>query len=90
MNHYTSTSPNSWFTNAVVCVKWHLSDDGEKIVGQTTLFGNTLKRRIENRIELEIELKSEGERVEAIDKYLGIPLGEGERTGIAGMQSALP
>lgn len=90
MNHWTSTSRSSWFVSALVCVRWHLSDDGERVVGQTTLFQNTLKRRIGDSSESPMEINSESDRVEALEKYFDIPLTEAERKGIHNLASALP
>lgn len=89
MSHFTSTSRKIFFTSAVICVKWHLSDDGSRIAGQTSLYQGTFKRRIGEKKE-EFEVKTEKERVEVLEKEFGIVLGEAEKKGILGMVSALP
>ena len=90
MNLGTSQSRTSWFTQAVVCVKWVLSDDGEEVLGDWTLFGDKLKKKIRGQVETVAEFANERERFEALDRYLGVRLSEEERNGIRGMVSALP
>jgi hypothetical protein len=89
MSFRTSTSRTSWFTYRLVCVKMVLSEDKEEIIGTITLMGNTLKRRIGGVTEQLGTFGSEGERVEALEKWFGIKLTEEERGGIRGMVSKL-
>ncbi len=46
INYYMSQSRESWFTFYVVCVRMLLDEKGEAIVGDLTLFNDTLKRRV--------------------------------------------
>ena len=87
MNHFTSTHRTSWFTYLIVCVRMIL-EDGE-IVGDVTLFGNEVKRRIRGKSELLALCLSEEERVKALDDYFGVKLSAGERDGIHGMITEL-
>lgn len=87
MNHFTSTHRTSWFTTMVVCVKMVMVD-GE-IVGDVTLSGADIKKRIRGRSELLAHCASEDERVDALEKHLGVVLNTSERHGISGMVSAL-
>ena len=90
MNLGTSQSRTSWFTQAVVCVKWMLSEDGEEVLGDWTLFGKTLKKKVRGEVETVAEFGNERDRVEALERFLGVRLSEEERNGIRGMVSALP
>ena len=84
MNWYTSTHRSSWFTYQIVCTKMLLDDLGENIVGELTLFERSVKRRIGGKTEVIADLNSEEERVEALERLLGVRLDEKERSGIMG------
>jgi arylamine N-acetyltransferase len=91
MNHFTSTSRTSWFGYTVVCVKMIMGrkdnrEDGEEeIIGDITLNGREVKRRIRGESQVLAVLESEKERVEALEKWLGVSLTAEERVGIRGM-----
>lgn len=87
MSFFTSTSKTSWFTYRIVCVKL-LMENGE-LVGETKLYENEVRRRIRGESELLATLTSEEERVEALEKYLGVKLSEPEVLGIHGMMTEL-
>ena len=89
MNLFTSQSRTIWFTRAVCCVKWLLSDDGEKVVGDLTLMQRSLKRKLGGEVEVLAEFQSEEERIEALKGYLGVTLSEAEKNGIRGMVSEI-
>ncbi|KAF2163321.1 hypothetical protein M409DRAFT_68595 [Zasmidium cellare ATCC 36951] len=89
MNQFTSTNKRVFFTQIVIAVKHILSEDGEEIVGDTVLMGNRLHRRVHGKKEDLGTLDSEGQRVEALEKHLGIRLSEMQRYGILGMQSMI-
>ena len=88
MNYYTSTSHKTFFTRNVVVDKKLLDEQGE-YAGSLIMFDNTIKWRIHGEKEKEIEFETEAERLEALEKYLGIKFGEAERDGIAGLASQL-
>ncbi|KAF1833720.1 arylamine N-acetyltransferase 1 [Decorospora gaudefroyi] len=88
MNYFTSTSQRTFFTRMVVADRKILGDDGE-LVGKMSLAGNGIKWNIRGLKTKEIEFKSEGERLEALEKYFGIRFGAVERAGIAGMASEI-
>lgn len=87
MNHFTSTHRTSWFTYLIVCVRMIL-ENGE-IVGDVTLFGNEVKRRIKGKSELLALCTSEEERVNALHEFLGVKLSAAEKDGIHGMITEL-
>lgn len=89
MNHYTSTSKMSWFTWSVVCVKMLLAENHESIVGEITLFDGSIKKRVSGKSEPLMEIKTEDDRVQALEEYLGIRLSEAEKNGIKGTVAAI-
>ncbi len=87
MSFFTSNSKTSWFTYRVVCVKL-LMENGE-LVGETKLYENEVRRRIRGESELVATLATEEERVQALEKHLGVKLSEPEVLGIHGMITEL-
>jgi arylamine N-acetyltransferase len=87
MNYFTSSHRSCWFTYLVVCVKFIL-EDGE-IVGDVTLFGADVKKRIKGKSEVLAVCQSEEERVKALDEFLGVKLSLAEIQGIKGLQTEL-
>ncbi len=83
MSWYTSTNKKSFFTYSVVCMKMLLDNDQEKIVGNITLFNNSVTKNIGAEREVLRYLKTEQERIDALRDYLGVELTEEEKTGIA-------
>lgn len=63
---------------------------GEDVVGTVVLGGNEVKRKIQGKTEHLGTLGTEGERVEALQKWFDIELSEEERAGIKGMTTQLP
>lgn len=82
MNYYMSTSRDSWFTFHVVCVRMLLDEAGEKVVGDLTLFNNSLKKRIGATSEVIQILSSDEERVAALDKAFNIHIGPADMDSI--------
>lgn len=82
MNWYISASPRSWFTQQVLVGRMVLGAHGMEVVGDLSLFENTLRRRIHGIVDLEVKCKSERDKVELLQKYFGIKLTEIERMGI--------
>jgi len=60
-----------------------------KIVGQVSLVGGVVKRRIGETIEVMEVCKTEAERVKALEKWFGIRLTAEERRGIKGLSTEL-
>lgn len=89
MNHWTSTSEESWFTQIPVCVKMILDDKGEAVVGNIQIFKSDFKKRVRGDLEISRELTSESDRIEVLEQEFGIVLDDGERNGIRGMVSEL-
>lgn len=60
------------------------------VVGDVTLFERVVKRRIfGGESEVLMEIRTEEDRVEALEKYLGARLSEAEREGIKGTVAAI-
>jgi hypothetical protein len=98
-----TSSGKGLFTENVLCVKMITQlgsesrsscEDGEgdkalRLIGDITLFGSSVKRRIKGQSEILCECKTETERVEAVQRWLGVQLTAEEMKGILGMQSQL-
>ncbi|OKL55493.1 hypothetical protein UA08_09186 [Talaromyces atroroseus] len=82
MNYYMSTSRDSWFTFHVVCVRMLLDEGGENVVGDLTLFNNSLKRRIGATSEVIQIFNSDEERVSALHNTFNIHIGPADRDTI--------
>lgn len=89
MNFFVSKSRTSWFTYFVVCLNYVMDPETERIVGDVTLFGNEIKKRRYGKSEQLMSIESEGDRVLALEKYLGVKLSEAERGGIKGLTTCL-
>jgi arylamine N-acetyltransferase len=89
MNWFMSTSRTSWFTYRVVCMKMVMSEEEEELIGDVTLIGGEVKRRIGGTSMTLAVLESEAQRVEALREHLGVKLSVEERSGIRGMVSEL-
>ena len=87
MNYYTSHSPESPSVRKIQINKFILNND--ELVGTVSCSGNRIKRRIKGIQHDEIELKSEQERIQAFEEYLGIKLLPEERAGIVGSSSEI-
>lgn len=97
MNLGTSMIPGL-FTDNVICVKMLMDNidnedggtDGKvNLVGDITLFGSEVKRRLGGKSEVMQILETETDRLEALKKWFGIGLAGDEVSGIRGMQSEL-
>jgi arylamine N-acetyltransferase len=89
MNLSTMTTPQSFFVQVVLCVKTLLNEESKDAEGVLTLFQNEVKRRIGGTKEVVETLRSETDRVRALEKWFGIVLTEEERRGIVGLVTEL-
>lgn len=87
MSFFTSTSKTSWFTYRIVCAKYLM--ENEEIVGDIRLYENEVRCRVRGAPTLLETLRTEEERVLALEKYLGVKLSEPEVLGIHGMITQL-
>ena len=86
-NYYCSTSPDSFFTRTVLAMR-AIVEDGH-IVGVMTLFQDEVRRKIGATREVVETLKTEEDRVRAVEKYFFIPLNAEDREGIKSTALAL-
>lgn len=82
IKYYMSTSRKSWFTFHVVCVLMLLDEAGEKIVGDLTLFNNTLKHRLGATSEVLGTFTSDEERLPALEKFFHITFSNSGRESV--------
>lgn len=82
MSWFTSTHRTSFFTRSVTSTSMLMDEHQEKIIGNLTLFGDTVRRTVGADREVVRECKSEEERVDALREFFGIELTEEERSGI--------
>ena len=81
INYYMSSNRASWFTFHVVCVRM-ITDENNEVIGDLTLFNNTLKRRIGATSEVLDSFTSEEERVAALEKHFQIYFSRADKEGI--------
>ncbi|KAF2838725.1 arylamine N-acetyltransferase 4 [Patellaria atrata CBS 101060] len=82
MNFYTSkTTAHIQVTTALVV---RFLREGSEVKGKVMLVGPEVKRNLGGRTEVVMACKTEGERVEALERWFGITLTEKEREGIRG------
>ncbi|PGH08501.1 hypothetical protein AJ79_05991 [Helicocarpus griseus UAMH5409] len=84
MNFATSQRRTSMFTNKLVCARYLLNEAEDDIMGMLSLIGADLKRNINGNIEKFATLKSEAERISALEKWFNIHLHQMEVRGIRG------
>jgi len=87
MNFYTSQCKFCWFTYKIVVMK--MIREGDEIIGTMILNGDVVKRRIRGETEELKRCGTEGERVQALERWFGIALTAEERRGITGMVTDL-
>ncbi|KAL2264575.1 hypothetical protein VTJ83DRAFT_7085 [Remersonia thermophila] len=78
MNLRTSTSPRSFFVQNVTCMWTVLDEGGETPVGLVILHRDMVKKRIGEATEIVQQLKTEEDRVGALEKWFG---DQAERAG---------
>ncbi|KAF3347323.1 Carnosine synthase 1 [Verticillium dahliae VDG2] len=89
MNLATSTLPTGLFVKTVLATLQVAGGDGE-VEGVVILLKDTIKRRIgDAKTEVLETLKSEDDRVKALEKYYGVVLTDEERRGIRGLASEI-
>ena len=89
MSFFTSQSTKTWFTRAIVAVKMLMEEQGEEVIGKILLNGDIVKRTLRGQTEELGRCRNEGERVQALEKWLGVVLRVEERRGIKGLVSDL-
>lgn len=83
MSWFTSTSPRCFFTHSVLSMKMLMDDAGEKIIGDVTLFGDTVRKTVGGKREALKTCRTEQERVNALKDFFGVDLTPEERSAIS-------
>ncbi|KAH9816345.1 arylamine n-acetyltransferase [Teratosphaeria destructans] len=84
MSWWTSTSPKSFFTYVLLCTKMIQDEESEKIIGDVSLVGNSVKRKTApGQRDVIRELRSEQVRIKAIKDIFGIELTPEEQAAIS-------
>ncbi|KAK5999438.1 hypothetical protein QM012_005439 [Aureobasidium pullulans] len=83
MSWYTSTNPNSFFTRYMTTTRMIMDAEQENIIGNVTLFKDTIRQQQGSEREVVKECKTETERVEALKDLFGIELTEQEREALS-------
>lgn len=89
MSGWVSTSRSSMFVNKVICQRFLMAEDRQSLIGDITLFETAIKERRFGESQQLVEIRSEEDRVDALEKYMGVKLKEDERMGIASFPSAI-
>ncbi|KAH6615146.1 arylamine N-acetyltransferase 1 [Boeremia exigua] len=84
MSWYTSTNGKSFFTKYVTSTTMIMDEAKEKIVGNTTLFKDTIRKAVGGSREVMKECTTEDERVDALKDFFDIDLTDEQRQGISG------
>jgi arylamine N-acetyltransferase len=87
MNFGVSQRRASWFTQMFVCTRMILDSTGQEIIGQCSLSGKDVKRRIHGQTEVLGVIESEDDRVKALAEYFDMHLRNSEIQGIRGLVS---
>ena len=90
MNWYVTTHRRSWFTYQILVGRMILNEDQDEVVGDLTLFEKTLKKRIHGENQMQIECKSERDRVRLLKEYFDLGLTTTQRESIRGTTSVIP
>ncbi|EME44867.1 hypothetical protein DOTSEDRAFT_70802 [Dothistroma septosporum NZE10] len=83
MSWYTSTNPRSFFTYSVLCTKLLLDEDESRVVGDVTLFNDTYRKTVGGQREPAVQLKSEEERLRALETVFDVHFTEEQKMGIS-------
>ncbi|KAK4643817.1 hypothetical protein QC761_404860 [Podospora bellae-mahoneyi] len=89
MNMRTSSAPQSFFVQSVMCMKTRLDEGKQDPVGKVILHRDYLKQQNGNEAPITTRLLSEADRVEALKRYFDISLTLEEQQGIKGLASEL-
>ncbi|KAI9807018.1 MAG: hypothetical protein M1825_005735 [Sarcosagium campestre] len=88
MNFSTSSAlAGSWFTTAVVCVRFILEDD--VVTGKAVVWRDRFTLTKRGVVEEAVVMRSEAQRVELLEKWFGVVLTPDERGAIRGMVSEI-
>jgi arylamine N-acetyltransferase len=82
MSWFTSTHESSFFTKSVMCTKMIMDEEKGFIVGNRTLFGDSVQETIGAEKMMLKECKTEVERVQALEELFDVVLTGEERDAV--------
>ncbi|KAJ5596372.1 hypothetical protein VI817_004332 [Penicillium citrinum] len=82
MSWFTSTNPKSFFTRYVTCTKMLMDESKEQLVGNITLFKDTIRETIGTNRRTMKECRTENERLQALAEIFQVHLTDEEKKGI--------
>ncbi|KAH0365405.1 cysteine proteinase, partial [Aureobasidium melanogenum] len=83
MSWFTSTHANSFFTRYMTATRMIMDAEQERIVGNVTLFKDTIREQKGSERRVVKECRTEDERVQALKDVFGIELTGDEREALA-------
>lgn len=89
MNLSPMAQPTSFFVQNVLAMRAVLDEETRQPRGVITLFGDVVRRKSRGETEVLAVLKTEQDRIEALEKYFEIVLQEQEKRGIHGLPTEL-
>jgi arylamine N-acetyltransferase len=82
MSWFTSTHRTSFFTKYMTSTKMIMDEAQENIVGNLTLFEDTIRETVGSEKKVVRECKTEEQRLEALKELYGIEIADEEREGL--------
>ena len=89
MNLSTMTLRSSFFVQTVLCVSFILNAETGEPEGLLILQGAQVRKKVHGEYRILEELKTEEQRIQALQKWFGIRLNEEEQRGILGLPTEL-
>lgn len=87
INYWASACPQSFQTFTILVVKFLRTAD--RITGKLMLINDTLKQNLGGKTEVVAVLRSESERIKALERWFGLSLTMEEQSGIEGHVSEI-
>lgn len=84
MSWFTSSHDDSFFTKYIMCMKMIMGEgeDEEKLIGNITIFKNTVRETIGNNRKVLKECVTEDDRVLALKELFGVELSDEQRNAM--------
>jgi arylamine N-acetyltransferase len=89
MNMTTSSAPQSFFVQNVMCMRVLLKEGTDEPEGVIILHRDYVKRRVGDKVEILQMLETEEDRLKVLQEWFSITLGEDEKAAIRGLPSEL-
>ncbi|KAF4496730.1 arylamine N-acetyltransferase [Fusarium agapanthi] len=82
MSWFTSTNPRSFFTRYITCTKMIMDEDKEVIIGNLTLFKDTVRETIGSDRKVVKKFETEEERIQGLVEIFDVNLTEEEKNSL--------